>query len=130
MRLYKYKPLFFLSILAILAYIAHKTVFFILKIDDTLFVYPIETLYIMFYGMSFIIFMILLKVKEVRFDSVGMTFMLITSIKLIFCYLILKPILQTKTIENSIEKIDFFMTFILFLTIETVLTIRILNEKQ
>jgi hypothetical protein len=47
-----------------------------------------------------------------------------------FCYLILKPILQLNTHDNSLEKINFFMIFALFLTIETVLTIRILNRKQ
>jgi hypothetical protein len=51
-----------------------------------------------------------------------------TSIKMIVCYLILKPILQIATENNAIEK-RIFMMFI-SLAIETVLTIRILNEKQ
>jgi hypothetical protein len=73
---------------------------------------------------------VLLKVKERSFDNVGMSFLLTTSIKMIVCYLILKPILQVTFQNNAVEKKNFFMMFILFLAIETILTIRILNEKQ
>jgi hypothetical protein len=70
-----------------------------------------------------------IKVKEKSFDNVGMSFLLGTSIKMVFCYLILKPILHIVTYNNTIEKVNFFGMFILLL-IETVLTIRILKEKQ
>jgi hypothetical protein len=72
----------------------------------------------------------LLKVKERSFDNIGMSFLLSTSVKMIFCYLILRPLLQVSSHNITIEKKNFFMIFILFLAIETVLTIRILNEKQ
>jgi hypothetical protein len=53
-----------------------------------------------------------------------------TSIKMVFCYLILKPILHIVTYNNTIEKVNFFGMFILFLLIETVLTIRILKKNN
>jgi hypothetical protein len=49
---------------------------------------------------------------------------------MIFLFLILKPILKSNTAENTLEKMNFFVIFMLFLAIETILTIRILNEKQ
>jgi hypothetical protein len=53
------------------------------------------------------------KVKERSFDNVGMSFLLSTSIKMIVCYLILKPILQIATENNAIEK-NFYDVYSLF----------------
>lgn len=130
MKLEKYKPLLPLLALAGLAYVIHKTAFYLLDINDATFNYSIETLYMVFLVLSLMVFAVLLNVKERSFDNVGMSFLLSTSIKMIVCYLILKPILQVTTQNNAIEKKNFFMMFILFLAIETILTIRILNEKQ
>lgn len=130
MNLKNYKPLLPLVVLAGLAYGIHRAVFYVLHINDTAFHYSIETLYVLFLILSIMVFVVLLKVKERSFDNVGMSFLLSTSIKMIVCYLILKPILQVTTQNNAIEKTNFFMMYILFLAIETILTIRILNEKQ
>lgn len=130
MNFKNYKPVLFLTILAGISYLLHKLILKYLNINDDTFLYSIEFLYVFYYSLSFIVFVVLIKVKERSFDNVGMSFLLSTSVKMIFCYLILKPILQIKIYDNTIEKINFFMTFILFLAIETLLTIRILNEKQ
>jgi hypothetical protein len=130
MNLKNQKPLLSLALLAGVAYLLHKFIFYVLKINVTSFQYSIEALYLLFFGMSMLIFIVLLKVKEKSFDNVGMSFLLGTSIKMVFCYLILKPILHITIYDNKIEKVNFFGMFILFLLIETVLTIRILKEKQ
>ncbi|MFV8374190.1 hypothetical protein [Flavobacterium sp. LB1P62] len=130
MNLKNYKPLLNLLLLAGLAYIIHKIVFYVLNINDEAFHYSLETLYLLFLGLSTIVFIVLLKVRARSFDNVGMSFLLSTSVKMIFCYLILRPLLQVSTQNNTIERKNFFMMFILFLAIETILTIRILNEKQ
>lgn len=130
MKLNIYKPLLSLLTVAALAYILHKIIFYVFEINDTVFYYSIETLYLLFSGLSTIVFIVLLQVKERSFDNIGMSFLLSTSIKMIFCYLILRPLLQVSNHNNAIEKNNFFMMFILFLAIETILTIRILNEKQ
>jgi hypothetical protein len=130
MNLKNQKPLLSLALLAGVAYLLHKFIFYVLKINVTSFQYSLEVLYLLFFGMSTLIFIVLLKVKEKSFDNVGMSFLLGTSIKMVFCYLILKPILHITIYDNKTEKINFFGMFILFLVIETVLTIRILKEKQ
>ncbi|MBP6182948.1 hypothetical protein [Flavobacterium sp.] len=130
MKLQNYKPLLNLIVLAGLAYILHKIVFYVLNINDDGFHYSLEILYLLFLGLSTIVFIVLLKVKERSFDNIGMSFLLSTSVKMIFCYIILRPLLQVSSHNITIEKKNFFMIFILFLAIETVLTIRILNEKQ
>jgi hypothetical protein len=130
MNLKNYKPLLRVILLAGLTYFLHKIVFYVFKISDSAFLYSIETLYLIFLGLSIIVVSVLLKVKERSFDNVGMSFLLGTSIKMIFCYLVLKPILQASNVNIGIEKKNFFIMFILFLAIETIITIRILNEKQ
>jgi hypothetical protein len=130
MNLKNYKPILNLVLLAGIAYLIHKFIFYLWKINENAFLYSVKTLYLLFLGMSILVFIVVLKVKQRSFDNTGMSFLLATTAKMGFCYLILKPILRLNTHDNSLEKINFFMIFALFLTIETVLTIRILNKKQ
>ena len=130
MDLNKYKAILNLMAITVLSYLIHKTIFFILDINDTNFIYAIEVLYLIFILFSTLIVLLLLKVKDKSFDNVGMTFLLATSIKMVFCYLVLRPILLLSNTDSSLEKINFFAVFILFLALETVITIRLVNEPQ
>lgn len=130
MILKNYKDFLFLIISVLLAYVVHKLVFYFFKINQEVFYYSLEQLYVLFFILSFGIILILLKIKKRNFDQVGMSFLLLTSIKLGVYYLLLKPILNSKQYDIATEKMNFFALFILFLTIETVVTIRILSEKQ
>jgi hypothetical protein len=130
MNLKNYKPLLSLALLIVVAYLLHKIVFYGFNIDVSAFHYTIEQLYLLFSVLSLIVIAILLKVKEHSFDNVGMSFLLSTSIKMVVCYLVLRPILQAGGQNGIIEKKNFFAMFILFLAIETILTIRILNKNQ
>ena len=122
----------FLTLLGVsfLLYAIHKMVFYGFNINHEGFYYSLETLYSVYFIFSAIIFKVLLTVKEKSFDNVGMSFLLATSLKMIFCYLILRPLLETAKSNNPTERINFFILFIVFLTIETLFTIRLVNEKQ
>ena len=130
MILKKYKPLLFLPALSLIAFVIHQLLFLFFKINEDAFIYSLQTLYLMFFGLSVVVFVVMLEVKNKSFDNVGMSFLLLTNLKLVICYIFLKPILEIQVFENTIEKINYFGIFILFLAIETILTIRILNEKQ
>lgn len=130
MNLKHYKPLLSLLLLIAGSYLIHKTIFFVFKLNDADFHYSLETLYVLFSGFSVVIMLVLLKIKQRSFDNVGMSFLLATSIKMILCFIILRPLLKVSNEINSLDKKNFFVTFILFLTIETMLTIRILGKKQ
>ncbi|AOZ99092.1 hypothetical protein BIW12_06390 [Flavobacterium commune] len=129
MILKNYKSLLFLFISVVVAYVVHQLVFYFFKIDQQTFYYSLEQLYGIFFILSFVIVFILLMIKKRNFDQLGMSFLLLTSSKLVFYYLLLKPILNRTHYDIRIEKINFFVLFVLFLTIETVLTIRILSKK-
>jgi hypothetical protein len=132
MKLEKHKAIFSLLKLAIIFYIIHKLFFLVFKanLKTETFYYSIETLYLFFSTCSILILFILLKVKEKSIDNLGMTFLLITSIKMIVCYVIVYPILRLTNQNSILEKINFLVLFILFLAFETIVTIRILNNKQ
>lgn len=93
------------------------------------FYYSIPFLYLLYIIFSKIILFVIIKVSEKNFDSTGMSFLVCTSIKLAVSYFILRPILNSSS-ENTIEKVNFFVVFILFLAVETLITIRLLNKNQ
>lgn len=132
MNLKKYRPILEVTLLSILVYLAHKLVFFLNKNNPNLqgFHFPIEVVYGFFFICSLLIILILIKVNQKNIDNVGFTFLLVTFIKMALSYVILSPILNSGNLNLKTEKIDFFIIFALFLTIETIITIRILNIKQ
>ena len=130
MFLKNYKLILHLHILAFASYIIHKGVFYIFKINDQNFHYSIEVLYLIFLFFSALLLILTVKFKKDKFDSIGMFFMLGTFIQMFIYYFVLRPILSDKIHNIRVEKINFFVTFILFLLFQTILTVRLLNEKR
>ena len=94
-----------------------------------LFSYSLETIYTVLCVFSIIILVILLIVNSRNKDVVGLTYLLITSIKAGILFFIFSDIIGSSN-KNTVERINFFVVFILFLAIETLITIRLLNKKQ
>ncbi|MDR7369770.1 hypothetical protein [Flavobacterium aquidurense] len=130
MLLKNYKPFLQLFIFALAVYILHKAAFLVLEVNPQNFYYSIEFLYLVFFGISALLYLILLIVKKKNFEIVGMAFLFGTFTQMLIAYLILRPILENKSGEGMVEKVNFFITFILFLLFETLLTVRLLNEKR
>lgn len=129
MFLKKYGLIVYLYIIAFGCYLIHKGAFFVLHINDQNFYYRLEILYLIFLFFSTLLLIPIIKFKKNKFESIGMLFMLGTFIQMFFYYGFLRPILSNKIQEVSVEKTNFFLTFILFLLIQTILTARLLNEK-
>lgn len=100
-----------------------------LKAASQKFHLSIPVLYVIYFVFSKIILFVLIQVSKKNFDNVGMTFLVITSVKMAISFFIVQPILNSSE-ENTIEKANFFFIFILFLAIETLITIRLLNKNQ
>lgn len=124
------KLIFHLYILVFSTYILHKAAFFIFKVNDLNFHYSLEVLYLIFLILATLLLTIIVRFKKNKFDSIGMFFMLGTFIQMFVAYFVLRPILSDKINNIHFEKINFFLTFILFLLFETLLTARLLNEKR
>ena len=132
MNLKKYNSLFIVFIAAVLGCIIHKTVshFIIPTAFEDHFIYSIPLLYLLFAILSAVIVSLLIKVKQTAVDSVGYAFLALTTVKMVIAYALLRPIIHIHLPKTPTEKMNFFVVFIYFLAIETILTIRILNNKQ
>jgi len=93
-------------------------------------VYSVEELYGLFFLFTAVILAILIVISQKGVDNVGFTYLFLTGGKMLIAYVLMQPILNVKHAFAFSEKINFFVIFILFLIIETVLTIRMLNNKQ
>jgi len=91
--------------------------------------YDIATIYGFFFGASLIIVGILIKVKQKNIDSVGNTFMLLTCLKAALAYILLHPILESSQPDVVFEKVNFFVVFAVFLAIETIVSIRLVQRN-
>jgi hypothetical protein len=132
MNFKKYQPILEVLVISTVVFLAHKLFFFLNDNNPKFqgFHFPIETIYGFFLICSLIIVFILILVKEKNIDNVGYTFLLVTFIKMGVSYVVLMPILHSGNVNMGIEKLNFFIIFALFLTIETIVTVRILNNKQ
>lgn len=92
--------------------------------------YSVFTLYLLFALASAVILLVLIKIKEKNQEQIGYVFLVVTSVKLVLCYLLLLPVLNKAVIESNSEKINFFMIFILFLAIEVFFTSKLLNNTK
>lgn len=131
MKIQIFKTTITTFLLAFLFYFINKIV---LENSDfsanfALYQFSLESIYLIFSLFSVAILITLLIVNRKNKDVVGMTFLLITSFKTAVCYFIFSDIIHSAN-KNKIERINFFVVFILFLTIETLITIRLLNKKQ
>lgn len=111
-------------------YSLHKSIFLFLKYNTESFQYSLETVYLFFSLFSIAIILVLIIVKQKDLNLVGNVFLLLTLIKMMVCFFVARPILKNYSIDKPLEKWNFFSLFILFLLAETLITIRLLNEKK
>lgn len=132
MKLKKYQPILEVIVIAVLAFLLHKLFFYLNNENPKFqnFHTSIEAIYGFFSLCSVIILFILIKVKDKSQEQVGYVFLLVTCAKMGIAYAVLSPILHSGNPNVGIQKINFFIIFAVFLAIETVVTIRILNNKQ
>lgn len=91
--------------------------------------FSLEAAYGFFSACSVAILAIVHIVEKRNRDVVGMSFLLASSAKMVGVWFFIRPVLYGKGADPA-EKMNFLALFILFLAIETVLTIRVLNKKQ
>ncbi len=127
-----FQSVLLLVLVAFSAFLIHKLTFYLLNFltIENQFQYSILTLYSYFTFLSLVIIIILFFIKRKEINNVGNSFMLLTILQMPFAYLLLHSILNSSSKHASFEKINFFIIFLLFLAIETVVSIRILNNKQ
>lgn len=132
MNIKQYQPIFLVTVISAVALLLHKGIFMFLLPNqvESEFVYSLPVLYGFFLLLSASIMLILIKVGQASMTNVGLTFILLTTFKMGIAFVFLKPILKTNLPHTGLEKTNFLIVFLLFLTIETLITIRLINNKQ
>jgi len=128
----KIRPLLNVLVAALVGLAVHEALFWlwIPRVYETDFIYSLPELYTGFGVFSLVIVFLLQLVKDKSIDNVGFSYLLLTGIKMVVAYVFMLPILALHLAKTPTEKMSFFSVFIYFLIIETVVTIRILNNKQ
>lgn len=127
----EYRPLLATLLAALVFYIINKALFLIPKLSlyyET-YHYSLEVLFAFFTCCSLLIVFLLTRIHKLMPDNTGYAFLAATTVKMGFCFFMLRPILSA-TENVKFEKANFFALFILFLATETIVTIRLLNKKQ
>jgi hypothetical protein len=132
MKLKKFQPLLEVFIASFLIFGFHKAFFYFNEKNPNYqnFRFSLEKIYSFFLICSLLIIFILTLVKEKSIDNVGNAFLLTTCLKIGISFVLLNPILNSGNPNIGFEKMNFFVIFALFLIIETIVTIRILNNNQ
>ena len=132
MKLKNFQPLLEVFIAAILCFGIHNLFLFYNQNNPNYqhFNFGLTTVYGFFLACSLVIILILLLVKQKNIDNVGFTFLFATCLKIGISFALLMPILNSKITNIEYEKINFFIVFAIFLSIETVVAVRILNNNQ
>jgi hypothetical protein len=126
----KNTSIIYLLIASLTCYIGHKLILILLDIKQANFHYSIEIIYLFFILFSAVMLFSLMKIKEIMPENVGMIFILATTVKATFCYLLLRPILAVSSETNTIEKKNILVVFLLCLFIDVFFTARLLNNKR
>lgn len=92
--------------------------------------YNISKAYGLFWVCAAIILFVVHVVHAKSRDNAGYAFMGATLIQMGAAYFMVRPILGNDSPAATCERINFFIVFILFLAIETILSIRLLNKSQ
>lgn len=131
MTVVQFRPILEIVSLAAIAFVIHWLLFHFVMVDVAIgFQYSLLTLYSFFTACAFLITLTSIVVKQVTIDMVGQAFLLTTFIKMFICFGVFYPKLNQETSNNGTELANFIVVFLLFLAMETYITIRILNNKQ
>jgi hypothetical protein len=128
----RYRPLLMATLFAVGFYIINRLLFLLPQFtsDYAAYYHSLEVLYLFFWACCMVILLMLLRVHGKTPDNTGYVYMGATLVQMGLSYAMLKPILNSAIEGHNFEKTNFFIIFILFLAIETLITIRLLNNKQ
>ena len=128
----KFLPLLQVVVVSLIIFALHNLCFYLFGWSNrkVMFYHSLSFIYTFFTCFSVSIILILLIVKQKNLDNVGYAFLTLTIVKMIFAYFALSPILKSGSEIVAFEKGNFFFTFAIFLALETIVTIRILNRAK
>lgn len=120
----------FLLIIIVLAFLGDTLALHFLNSDTATFQHSVIVLHLFFASFTLVNVLVLQKIKQINIDIVGNTFLLLSSVKMVLAYLLVKPTLNSNLAGASFEKWHFFSIFIFFLLLDTAVVVNLLNSKS
>ena len=128
MKLGENKPVLQIMGVGFSVYVIQKILFTVFNIDTSFFQIRLEVMHLIMLFFSVVIMLMLNVVFRKNKDVVGMTFLLLTSIKVSVIYFIGSFFIIDG--GSRIEKWNFYGLFVLYLALETIFTARRLNRTS
>lgn len=131
MTIKSFRPILSIVFIVALAFLVHQLVFyFFLPSIEAGFYFRLWMLYLFFGSFAVLITTTSIMVKQLSIDNVGQAFLLTTFLEMLCCFAVFYPKMNAENHNPTIERANFIIVFLLFLAIETIVTIRLLNKKQ
>ncbi|HEX8269302.1 MAG TPA: hypothetical protein VF581_05370 [Flavobacterium sp.] len=124
-----FRPVLEVIILAVVSFLLHILLFYVLGIETRGFTYSILQQYTWFLAGSLFTTLVVIFVRQRNIDSVGSTMMLLTCGKMVPAYMVMHPVITLNDAGHSAEKVNFLIIFGIFLIIDTLIAIRLLNRN-
>jgi hypothetical protein len=131
-KMEKFKPFLTLLFFALGAFTLHFLIFKMhtFEILQREMHHSLLELYLIFLAIATIMVLLVTKVSELNQNYIGLAFLAGTGIKMLFVYLIGRPIFAKKTVGLHPETLNYLIIFFVFLVIEVIITAQLLNKKQ
>lgn len=128
MNIENYRPLAELTAASIASFVVHQLFYYFLDVDTSAFSYSVIVLYATFFVIAIVTISLLMFIKRTNINSVGSTMMLLTCLKMVPAFMIMNPAIDLNVKNPGLERANFLIIFGVFLIIETVVAIRLLNR--
>lgn len=128
----KFKPFLTLLFCALVAFATHFLIFNLptFEVLQKEMHYSLSELYLIYLLIAAVMVLLVTKVSELNQNYIGIGFLAGTGVKMLFVYLIGRPIFEKKTEGLHAETLNYLIVFFVFLVIEVIITAQILNKKH
>ena len=124
------KDLFQFIIFFTIGYVLHYLALTFLNVDVTTFYYSVAIIYLFFALFSLAIVWATVKINDFYETYVGMVFIAAISLKMVFGYLVLRPVLALETSASVLEKKNILIVLLASVAIDVFFAVKTINKKK
>ena len=124
------KNLFQFVIFFTISYVLHYLALTFLNVDVTKFYYSVAVIYLFFVLFSLAIVWATVKINDFYETYVGMVFIAAISLKMVFGYLVLRPVLALQTSASVLEKKNILIVLLASVAIDVFFAVKTINKKK
>lgn len=91
---------------------------------------PLQNIYFFNYSLSLVVLLILYYIHNKFNDKVGYTFLALGILKMMVSIYFLMPLIESDFSNKIPDTLNFFFCYFMFLIIESIILVKLLNKKQ